>query len=305
MRRLAIVLGVWSAGCAERALDHCVEGDMPLHDLAAPTDLAGFDFAPLDLARPLCPAGARFIFTMDESRMLSRINPSSLQFFDVGIINCPSKATGMNAQPNSMAVARDGTAWVNYFSGELFRLDTTTAACTATPYTPGQGGLNNFGMSFAQNSPGSVDETLYIADTPMTATQPKLASVDLTTFTLSSEIDLVTNTTPPELTGDDMADLWGFFPDLTGGDTPFIARIDKTTGALDRMLPLPSLTGVALDWAFAAWGSDFYVFLRRNGDPSTRVYRVSSIDGSIVTAIANTGRKIDGVGVATCAADRD
>jgi hypothetical protein len=301
MRRL-VLLGVLSAGCPERALDHCVEGDMPLTDLAVP-DLASSDLASSDLARPLCPAGARFIFTMDESRMLSRINPSSLQFFDVGIINCPSKATGMNAQPNSMAVARDGTGWVDYFSGELFHLDTMTAVCTATPYTPGQGGLINFGMSFAQNSPGSIDETLYIADAPMGGTA-KLASVDLTTFLLSSEIDLAT-TSHPELTGDDMGNLWGFFPDLTGGDIPFIARIDRTTGILDRMISLPSLSGVALDWAFAAWGSDFYVFLRRNGDPSTRVYRVSSIDGSIVTAIANTGRKIDGVGVATCAADRD
>lgn len=122
---------------------------------------------------------------------------------------------------------------------------------------------------------------------------------------LSSEIDLPTML-KPELTGDDQANLWGFFPGVTDADMPFVARIDKATGALDRMFPLPQLQGMARDWAFAAWGSDFYIFLERNMiDPSTKIYKLDSLGGTLTTAVANTGRHIVGVGVATCASDTD
>ena len=289
-----LLLAFALAGCAERALDHCLELDLAGGDFA--TDLAAADLSDLassDLARPLCPAGARFIFTIDENRMLSRLNPDTLQFFDVGTIVCPAQA---GAQPNSMAVARDGTGWVDYQSGELFRLDTMTVACKATPWVPGTGGLNAFGMSFAQSSPGSVDETLFVAD------NTQLASIDLSKFVLASQVGLGAGM-QPELTGDDQANLWGFFPDL-GGNTPMVAKLDKSTGQLGQTFMLPTLAGTAMDWAFAAWATDFYIFLLRAGDPSTRVYRLSSIDGSLSTAIANTGRRIVGVGAATCAADR-
>src|SRR5437868_4299714 len=103
VRRTAGLLVLLCAGCPERALE-IPEDILPaVHDLGRDLshDLA-FDLA-FDMAiEPFnpCPAGADFIFTIDENTTLSRFNPTSTQFFDVGNVNCP---TTLGGTPNSMA----------------------------------------------------------------------------------------------------------------------------------------------------------------------------------------------------------
>jgi hypothetical protein len=166
---------------------------------------------------------------------------------------------------------------------------------------PGQGGLFNFGMSFAQTSPGSANETLFVSDQPGTLST-QLGTIDLTKLTLATEIPLPTLLTP-ELTGDGNANLWGFFPDSAA---PMVARIDKQTGALDRKVALPSLAGQPHAWAFAAWGTDFFIFLERDFESSTTIYRLPGPvpgTGALNAVVPSSGRTILGVGVATCAGD--
>jgi hypothetical protein len=270
---------------------------MTIAGIAGPLDL-GVDL-PLRTADP-CPAGARFIFAFEEDGTLTRFNPDTLQFFDVGGIACPTRLGG---RPNSMAVDRGGNAWVNFDSGELFRLITATATCTGTTYAPGQGGLVNFGMSFAEDSPGGSGETLFVSDRPQgTAQSTQLGTIDVQTFMLKTEISLPTFATP-ELTGDGQANLWGFFPDASA---PMVARIDKLSGVLDRQVALPGLAGQPRAWAFAAWGGDFFIFLQRDFEPSTTVYRLSGppdTNGALDPVVPSSGRHILGVGVATCASD--
>ena len=290
MWRLAALVLLAACGCTARAL--------------APPDVRdggiGVDLAlarPFDLASPPvnpCPAGTSFIYTIETDAALSRFSPGSGQFFDVGTISCPSAG---GATPNSMAVDREGNGWVNFSDGSLFRLITATDVCTATTYAPGQGGLQSFGMSFAEDAPGSTAETLFIADQNPGAPLPLLASVDLGSFTLSSEVSLVADS-GPELTGDDQANLWGFFPSST---PPRVARIDKQLGTLDRTLLLPTLAGSPRAWGVAAYQGDFYIFLQRDIDPSTVVYRLDGATGAVTTVADGTGRRIVGVGVATCA----
>ena len=195
------------------------------------------------------------------------------------------------------AIDRTGNGWVNYQSGALFRLDTSNASCMATNYKPGQHGFLNFGMSFAQDTPGGTDETLWV--TPTAATTARLASVDLTTFLVSTPVTVETDGNG-ELTGDDQANLWGFFPDVA---TPFVARIDKQTGALDRFFDMPQLIGTAMAWGFAAYQGNFYLFLQRDIDNSTVIYELDGKTGNLTTIVPDTGRRIVGVGVATCAGD--
>ena len=104
----------------------------------------------------------------------------------------------------------------------------------------------------------------------------------------------------PELTGDDEANLWGFFPSEI---PPYIARINKMTGALDRRIQLAALVGQPTAWGVAHYRGDFYVFLQRTFDASTNIYRVNGMTGMITTVASDTGRRIVGVGVATCAGD--
>lgn len=280
------------AGCPERALEIPEDGGL-LRDL-------GIDLAtdmPVDFAqlRPnACPAGTEFIFTIDESRNLSRFNPVTQLFYDVGFVNCPAATSDT---PNSMAIDHDGTGWVNYGNGGLFRIDTKTGQCAGTPFIVGQQGFIRFGMSFAQNAPGSAEETLFVS--PTQTNSGYLASVNLKTYKLENVVPLAI-AADGELTGDDQANLWGFFPDTS---PPRVARIDKKLGTLDRQVLLPQLAGQARAWGFAAWRGDFYIFLERVGDPSTAIYLLDGTSGSLTTVIGSTGRRIVGVGVATCAGD--
>ncbi len=281
------------AGCPERALEVPEDIGLPrdaIFDLS--TDLPS-DFSQL---RPnTCPAGTEFIFTIDENRNLSRFNPVTQQFFDVGFVDCPAPTS---ATPNSMAIAHDGTGWVNYSNGALFRVQTKTASCSGTPFiVEQQQGFLRFGMSFAQNTPGSVDETLFVS--PVRGTNGFLSSINLTTFKLENTIPLGIKA-DGELTGDGVGNLWGFFPNIS---PPWVARIDKKTGELDRVVLLPQLSGEVRAWGFAAWRSDFYIFLERVDDPSTGIYFLDGTTGALTTIIGATGRRIVGVGVATCAGD--
>jgi len=289
---------VWGAqlGCTARALAPPEDGGLDfahnrdLGDLGP--DLLSFDLAGDDFARNLCPAGANFIYTIDANTTLSRFSPATGAFFDVGAIDCP---TVLDGSPNSMAVDREGNAWVNYSSGELFRLLTQTLTCTSTPFPPGQAG-EPWGMSFAEDTPGSLAETLFIAETETGSAT--LARLNLTSFALSNEVAIQGDGTQPELTGDDQANLFGFFP---ASNPPFISRINKQTGALDRTLSLELLAGSPQAWGMAAYQGSFYVFLERQDDQSTSVYRIDAMTGALSTVVSDTGRTIVGVGVATCA----
>jgi hypothetical protein len=300
MRVRFILVAALISGCSERALDHCVA---EVEDFASVRDLAVSDFStttPPDRLFDLshqpedpCPAGARFIFTIETNGLLSRWNPNTKQFFPTKPILCPGSMGG----PNSMAIDHNGNGWVNFNSGQLFFLDTTTITCSPTPLDPtGNPDFQSWGMSFAQDVAGNFkQETLFIAD--QRNGLASLGTVDLQKFVATTQAVLGING-HPELTGDNKAQLWGFFPDTM---TPQVGRIDKMTGQVDMIFPLPQLAGSPNDWAFAAWDGDFYIFLLRNGDPSTNIYRLHSADGSLETVIQNSGHTILGVGVATCA----
>jgi hypothetical protein len=290
MNRVGFVLVLALAGCPERALEIPEDG-FDRSDQAVPSDFA-FDMAlqPLNL----CPAGANFIYTIDEDTTLSRFSPTTLQFFDVGKIACPSQN---GDSPNSMAIDRDGNGWVNYQSGALFRLITSTVTCTATPYLPDPAGQRSLGMSFAEDVPGSTSETLYIADVQQNSPVTSLESINLMTFKRSLKKNILGGD-EPELTGDDQANLWGFFPTSL---PPMIARIDKQTGKLDRITTLAALEGTPTAWGVAAYQNAFFIFLQRQADPSTTVYRLDGTTHALDAVASNTGRRIVGVGVATCA----
>jgi hypothetical protein len=249
-----------------------------------------------------CSDAAKLIYVVDADGRFSSFDPRSNppRFVDITrALNCPAKPElfGIPATPYSMSVDRSAIAWVLYSSGELFRVDTATGSCQATMFRPNQSGFLLMGMGFVSNTKMGSTDTLYVAGGtgPDNGGASRLGTIDMSSLTVMPAQQL---TGWPELTGTGNAELWGFYPDTS---PPKVAKLDKQTGAEDVVYPLASLQGTPNAWAFAFWGGDFWVFLMRESDNDTTVYRVNGATGAMTVALMNTGRKIVGAGVSTCA----
>jgi hypothetical protein len=238
-----------------------------------------------------CAQGAKLVYVVDESNRFSSFDPKTLQFTDLGSLNCP--AIG-GATPFSMSVDRSAIAWVLYSNGSVFRVNTQGLACQATSFS--SSAFVNFGMGFVSDAVGSNDETLFIAGgKTVSSGSNTLATIAFPGLSITT---VGTITGSPELTGTGDAKLWGFFPNVS---PPIVSQIDKTNGSSLVTYPAPSLQGTPRAWAFAFWGGHFWIFLERKSDTSTVVYDMDASDGSLTTAIPSTGRTIVGAGVSTCA----
>ncbi len=256
-----------------------------------------------------CSDAAKLIYVIDQDGTFSSFKPDQTDitksvFTDLGKLNCNA---GGQYQPFSMSVDRSATAWVEYAnqlgglggaSNKLFQVSTANAACTATAFTGGQQGFNEFGMGFVSNSAMSTDETLYIAGGGMIGGASNLGTLDTSSFTITKGGSLNGD---PELTGTGLAELWGFFPVTTNNPMARVAQIDKTSASESNAIPLTSLTGMAEAWAFAFYGGDFWVFLASQGG-ATVVYHVTKAGGmQPVDQLDTMTRHIVGAGVSTCA----
>lgn len=235
-----------------------------------------------------CTEAAKLVYVIGQDNQLLSFDPPTTTFAPVGYISCPNAGFGT---PFSMAVARNGTAYVLFSDGQLYLVDTSNAACTASSYVPNQAFLT-FGMGFVSDTPESEQETLYVADYVGTG----IGKIDLATM----QLQVVGNysgglTGAAELTGTGDARLFGFF---TG--TPIvIAEIDKSNAAILSQAPQPTVN-IGSGWAFAFWGGDFWLFTSPNG-LSSQVDRYQPSTGTTTTVKMNAGTNIVGAGVSTCA----
>jgi hypothetical protein len=246
-----------------------------------------------------CSDAAKLVYVFDSNEKLSTFDPATKTFKDLGTLNCPAS---FGFAPFSMGVDRTPTAWVLYssgFSAQLFRVDPMTLKCEKTSWTT-KLELRMFGMGFSTDAAGGTTDTLYIAGgaDPL-GDASKLAQLNTT----SMNPTMIGNLQGwPEMTGTGKAELWGFFPD---GGTPRIQQLSKTNGMGLTTFPLPSLAdggGIGdAAFAFAFWGGDFWIFLRKLSDSSTKVYQVDGTTGAIKGTTPPTGREIVGAGVSTCA----
>ena len=242
-----------------------------------------------------CAAAAKLVYVLSSDSDLYSFAPADLAFAKLGRLQCPVPGT-----PNSMAIDRTGTAWVNYTGGDLVRVSTVDAACAKTPYVANQGNIAMFGMAFATNGPNSSDETLYIAGLTQQAGGGKgFGQIDLTTFKLTMLGDYSGGLAGlgAELTGTGDGRLFGFF---TTTPNATLAEIDTAKGATSNDKALSGVnTGLA--WAFSFWGGDFW-FYTSDGAHSSQVTQLKSGGtGDLVVAKTDPGIRIVGAGVSTCA----
>jgi hypothetical protein len=197
-----------------------------------------------------------------------------------------------------MAVDRNGFAWVEYVIDDetnntvdaLYKVDVTNANCSPTSFTTSSFGTH-FGMGFVTDVAKGTTETLFVAKD---VAPWGLGKLDLGSFSITH---LGTPDGGPELTGTGAAELWGFFPDTT---SPRVSKLDKSTGAEGKSYPIAQAAGDEDGYAFAFWGGDFWVFLKKMTDTSTVLYHVRGSDGYVDTWTMS-GHWIIGAGVSTCA----
>jgi hypothetical protein len=256
----------------------------------------------------ICPdAGSTVVYVITLDGLLMSFYPPTATFTTIGPVTCP---TAPGDQPFSMAVNRQGVAYVVFQSGSLFRVSTKTAQCGPTPFIPQNNGFPvNFGMGFSADvgdaGLGSeAGETLYLAGDPTDNagnTLPViLGALDTTTFDTHIIGTVNPGITLSELTGNGAGQLYGFYPLGAAGAPPAaIGQIDKTTARLVSSVTLPTID-INDGWAFAFWGGDFYTFTSPDG-ADTLVQRYRPSDGTVVDITTLTGHVVDGAGVSTCA----
>ncbi|MDD5307684.1 MAG: hypothetical protein PHU25_10230 [Deltaproteobacteria bacterium] len=230
-----------------------------------------------------CSEAAKKIYLVDSDQTLYKLDPPTKIFEKIGTITCGASS------PFSMAVTRDAVAYVLLSGGAIFEVSTSDAACKATPYQSGQNGFSTFGMGYATDGPDVTTEKLYVANSSQLAWLDPAWKINV----------LGPIAGDPELTGNGLGELWGFFPTAS---QPHVSNIDKTSGGLIATYPLPAyITNSPSAWAFAYWGGAFYIFYESSSDTSTQVYRVDAANGQTEVWMADTGKRIVGAGVSTCA----
>ena len=232
-----------------------------------------------------CLENAKLIYVLDSDYALYSFDPNipgTAAYKLVGPLACPSAAGG----PQSMAVDRSGTAFVFYDSGQLFRVSTLDASCTATPYVhPVQSGFNQLGMGFTATVPDSPLETLYINSPDF-----GLATVDTSTYAVTQTGALAATA---ELTGGPDARLFRFQAD--------IAKLDEVAIGAWTLTPIHTfneLFGTSA-FAFSRYAGKFYMFTSDGLSPTKTTEYDPSTDIS-VTRDANVGFTIVGAGQSTC-----
>ena len=201
-----------------------------------------------------------------------------------------------------MAVDRRGIAYSVFFGGDLFRVDTASAACEPTTFVPGQHSFETFGMGYTANT-GDAGETLFVAEANVSnGAKPNslgLGTIDTTSYALSVVGGFIPPIPGPELTGTSDGRLFAFYTNATGSGS-HIVELDKTTASIVADHPL-QVGSPADAYAFAFWGGEFWVFTAPGtpGAPTT-VTRFDPTSSTETTATTYPGT-IVGAGVSTCA----
>jgi hypothetical protein len=255
-----------------------------------------------------CAANTELIYLLDAGARLYSFDPRTIALTELGRFTCPLENEG--ASPYSMAVDRNGRAWVLFDSGELFIVDLADRTCTASGFVPDQLGFHTFGMGFVSESPGG-EETLYIAGGPSVAEAvdgTRLGTIDLRTLEISEVAPLtVLDTFFPELSGDGAGGLYGYFP----SDSEYPSRVSTLRRESARIGPtwdalrVEASSTTIMAWAFARWGGDFYVFVTLSDQlggsmRDSEFYRLEPETGELELLLFDY-RIWVGAGVSTCA----
>lgn len=247
---------------------------------------------------PDCDPASRFIYLLDEVGGLHRFEPASLQRTALGVLECPTE----EGLAMGMTIDRGGDAWVLYADRNIFKVDTDTLDCVATPHTPYQHMVASYGLAFSADAVDSPNDTLFIsgivgAVDPDTPTQlGRLVGAALTLEIVGPFSNMKGEQGLADVTGTGDGRLHAFF--ATSPAT--LSEVDKQTGALIDPVVLPGLqTGPS--WAFGFYAGQFWLFTATAPGGMTRASTFDPDTQAIETKVEDLGVTVVGAGVSTCA----
>ena len=223
-----------------------------------------------------CAPAARSIYVIGENRRLYRFEASTASLHLVGALSC-------SLAPVSMAVDRQGVAWVLSDEGLLFRVSTTDASCSPTDFAPGQSTFFKFGMGFATDTPGGQSETLYIGG------DGTFGRIDLSSFRASLVGQWRLGAS--ELSGTADARMFAF----TRGETTSFSEIEPHSGAVMSESVVGEVE-IRHSYAVASSGGAFWLFA------DARAYSYETATRKATLANEDLGVSVVGAGSSTCAA---
>jgi len=290
---LATSLALWAAAsCGARTE---VLGAPPSRDAASEAP----PHAPPDAAPPgpCADPTSRLIYAMGYTDVLYLFDPRLPAFERIGKIHCRGPSTGA---PYSMAVDREGIAYVDYGGGTLYRIDTKTRACEPTTFDAPTAGFVTFEGAFAYV--GGKDTLFGSGDTASGMMSDSiLGTIDTDTLAWT----LIGRYSPPlgfgetdnvvALTGTGDGRLFALSAAYSVSSM-FIVQIDPATARLGKRYRLPGVKPSG--GAIAFWGGDFYTFV---GGVGPTVSRFSPATGQIHRLRASVEDDILVAGVSTCA----
>jgi len=239
------------------------------------------------------------IYLVDHDNKFLSFDPKKLPgdpFRVIGTLSCEAK-------PISMAVDRQGLAWVLHRSSRLFRVSLFDAKCIGETVVDDSG--VEYGMGFVTDGKGATTETLYVAENDDAMTFSAIRSDR--TRAARARRETVGAITPkgarnPELTGTGNGELFAFFP---GPHLGFVQQVDRATGKLiGPKWAIPGKGDASNGaYAFAHWGGVFYVFIVPDAanDRRSVVYAIERKTGSTKQVRSGDPYTIVGAGVSTCA----
>jgi len=226
-----------------------------------------------------------YVIARDDGSLYT-FDPAALGFTRLGRVDC-----GTSQTPASMAVSRDGVAYVRYGDNSLYAVDLATLGCSRTAYSDRTTRFGDFGMGYATDSAETWRDRLYIASADT------LAVLDTASYALTSVGALSSQS---ELTGNADGELWAFLPLETPARLVQLDKDDARTLDVLRLTGFPDPSDLDT-FAFATWSGSFWLFVRVSGmGESTDVYEVTA-DGTMHKVLEDVGFDVVGAGVSTCA----
>lgn len=243
-----------------------------------------------------CSDEAKLIYVLSDENELYSFKPDDKLFTFIGPLGCQTSMS-----PNSMAVDRDATAWVNYVqsdglggdtAGAIYRVSTVDASCEPAPAVTLPAGWYRIGMGYATDGADTDAETLYVTSISGSSGLGRIDNGNLVPIGSFGGAFAGANA---ELTGTGDGRLYAFFVSFPVE----VAELDPATGSVISSVPLNTVE-IPNAWAFSFWGGDFYLYTASVGDSRVNQYRPSN--GNVdVNYMTNIGFRIVGAGVSTCA----
>ncbi|CAF4026135.1 unnamed protein product [Adineta steineri] len=229
-----------------------------------------------------------YVYLLDQDSNLFQFHPETFTVTFIAMINCST-----TAYPYSMAIQRNGTAWVLFTDGSLYTFNVTNVQCQTTTYVAEQEGLILFGMHFATDGSNN-NEKLYLSSD--SSNPPfRLATLDIDTLEISIIGYYETISARAELTGTNDGKLFGLFE----GAPYVIAEINRTNGEIlsKTSQDMIQYTSDSSNFAFTTYSSNFFLFVGDNSFTDIFIYNLST---KITTKTTRISNGIVGSAVSTC-----